>query len=174
MSLGRLTEVTKDDSEVQRTAEFCRDAASSYPDDRGHRQSLVGVEGPHRPRNRRKSGSHWTLRWSKPDSKSRSRRERNGRGADAVAIAVTREDLSLILDPATGSATSTAIMAKNERRSAFSNFDTRWGSVRALVGDVVRRARYLHPLGVIPASCSSTAHTAPVSWSPRPCATPAW
>src|SRR5271169_5475578 len=121
----------------------------------------------------RKLGLHWTLRRSKPDSKSRSHRERNGRGADAVAIAVSREDLSLIRDPATGSATSGAIMAKNERRSTFSDSDTRWGSVRALVDDAVRRARYLHPLGVIPASCSSTAHTAPVSWPPRPCATPA-
>jgi hypothetical protein len=45
---------------------------------------------------------------------------------------------------------------------------------RQFAGDAVRRAGYLHPLGVIPASCSRTAHTAPVSWPPRPCATPAW
>ena len=45
---------------------------------------------------------------------------------------------------------------------------------REIAGDAVQRAGCLHPLGVIPASCSRTAHTAPVSWPPRPCATAAW
>ena len=44
----------------------------------------------------------------------------NPRRADFIAI--SREDLSLIRDPATGSATSGAIMAKNEKRSSFTEF----------------------------------------------------